>query len=195
MQKSTDTLVDEASLVNKLAILNGNQVKTTVASEDAFEEDDLFDLNNKNSINNRMNSRLGSNGSLVLLAQKTAFSQTSSTPLSSSIPSPASLTIHNNLKKSFYNNGINSVSTSTSGLSDYVTSAKFRMINDTIKYFEKSFNEENNFHDSCSNNNNNNNKASLTDENIQSKENGCLVMKRQASNSIPIAKKNVKQIF
>ncbi len=35
----------------------------------------------------------------------------------------------------------NTVSTSTSGLSDYVTSAKFRYINDTIKSFEKNFND------------------------------------------------------
>ena len=32
------------------------------------------------------------------------------------------------------------MSTSTSGLSDYVESAKFRYLNDMIKYFEKNFN-------------------------------------------------------
>lgn len=211
MQKSTDTLVDESSLANKKVNdkINGIGMSNSITNKKSSEEendedDDLFDLN-KNTSNNKLSCfRHGSNGSLILLTQK---SDSSSTPLSSSIPSPASLTIHSNfIKKTngIYTNGLNSVSTSTSGLSDYVTSAKFRMINDTIKYFERSFNEENNFYNNSNeislksnqfnsineniyNSNSNNNKNLELNLKPNEKLNG----KRQASNSIPIVKKNV----
>ena len=64
-------------------------------------------------------------------------SESSSTPLSSSIPSPDT-----SLVESSKTSNINNVSTSTSGLSDYINCAKFRFINDSIKSFEKQFNNE-----------------------------------------------------
>jgi hypothetical protein len=209
MQKSTDTLVDESGFINGKKIFNekmitsplNGTIKTNI--EDAYEEDDLFDLNNRHSTSNSRLScfRHGSNGSLILLAQKSSFSSTaeaSTTPLSSSIPSPASFTIHNNFRKhsANNNNGLSTVSTSTSGLSDYVASAKFRMINDTIKYFNKSFNDENNFYNSDENKifkSNDLIAGNDLDQKFKTSEN--LNGKRQASNSIPIVKKYVKKIY
>ena len=207
MQKSTDTLVDESGFINSKKLYNEKMINSPLngtkktSIEDGYEEDDLFDLNNRHTANSssRLNCfRHGSNGSLVLLAQKSSFStstaETSTTPLSSSIPSPASFTIHNNFRKhsaNNSNNGLNTVSTSTSGLSDYVASAKFRIINDKIKYFN-----DNNFNDSNENKifkSNDLIESNDLDQRLKTSEN--LNGKRLTSNSIPIVKKNVKKIF
>jgi hypothetical protein len=116
-------------------------------------------------------------------------SESSSTPLSSSIPSPENSLIsthaynnHNDLNNKTSNS--NNVSTSTSGLSDYVSSAKFRFINESIKTFEKNFNEckndtnlkikNSNLHyanENCFNHNNNVNYAEITKVNPNSFQN------------------------
>jgi len=167
MQESTDTLVDEASLVNRQKLIDtklGSSMNTDkmMASSNGLNIlDDVFELNNKKPTDPQTG---------VNLTHQT--SDVASTPISSSIPSPDTslLNLHTSSdplntatnfiqKKNFVSasnstNNIsnepftqprlinNNVSTSTSGLSDYVTSAKFRYINDTIKSFEKNFNEQ-----------------------------------------------------
>ena len=93
---------------------------------------------------------------------------------------------------------VNNVSTSTSGLPDFVAFAKFRYINDRIRHFnEKNFNEENLFN---FDNSNESNKTDLSRKNStngnseyselngdsESNANG---PKRAVSKSIPIQKK------
>jgi hypothetical protein len=115
MQMSTDTLVEDPHSES-----SSKKVQQT-------NLDVLFETNQK------------SNAELV------KSSESSSTPLSSSIPSLNSslMFINNNNNNSNIKkvSNINDVSTSTSGLSEYVNSNKFRYINESIKSFEKNFND------------------------------------------------------
>ena len=164
MQDSTDTLVDEGSLVNKKLIINSanNNVSNRASNENVNVIEDVFEMSIKGLL---PESKLDSENQTDLLgsainnlAISTVVNKrqntidSSSTPLSSSIPSPETsmFSIHKNFpnKKPNQTTTINpsinnTVSTSTSGLSDYVHSTKFRYINDSIKSFEKHFNEQN----------------------------------------------------
>lgn len=138
MQNSTDTLVEEALLKSAL-VNNGALLKTS--SDSSKREPLIIDTHTASSSDfnnaNANGSTTGSNG-------ESSQSSTST----STIPSPTLSTA--NLKHLMHKNEIDSaqnknrtlktISTSTSGLSDFVESSKFRYLNDTIKYFEKNFN-------------------------------------------------------
>ena len=148
--------------------------------------------------------------SSMTLSALVPASESSSTPLSSSIPSPDISLIEGSKAAN-----INNVSTSTSGLSDYINCAKFRFINDSIKSFEKQFNNEQpRLSEPPSQNGVSNSEGGLINHNEISRElmskpsksnghckpnqapslkpiNGNGPTKRIASNSIPILKKNV----
>jgi len=137
MQNSTDTLVDE------------NLLKSSLAQKNKREP--LVVDTNLNGSSNLENSNANNNGRASSASNSNGESSQSSTS-TSTIPSPTLSTT--NIKNLIANNSDNNqivsahnknrtlktISTSTSGLSDFVESSKFRYLNDTIKYFEKNFN-------------------------------------------------------
>ena len=195
MQNSTDTIVD--AKINGTNLINDNKLLAGLSIETA-------------------DAKLNGNSS-------SAGESASESSNSSTIPSPTLSTT--NLKNIQFTNGnsqatasknvinTNCMSTSTSGLSDYVESAKFRYLNDTIKYFEKNFNNldlvngiNNIGEDYFYNNNNTNGNASFIKEfgKFNLKPNGSSIIEsvnlnnnsnnklkandRKTSNSIPIKK-------
>ena len=139
MQNSTDTLVDE------------NVLKTNLSQQSKREP--LIVDTNLNVSNNLENSNMNSNDRVSVASNSNGESSQSSTS-TSTIPSPTLSTT--NIKNLIINNSKNdseialaqnknrtlkTISTSTSGLSDFVESSKFRYLNDTIKCFEKNFNK------------------------------------------------------
>jgi hypothetical protein len=137
MQNSTDTLVDE------------NLLKSSLAQKNKREP--LVVDTNLNGSSNLENPNANNNGRASSTSNSNGESSQSSTS-TSTIPSPTLSTtnIRNLIANNNENNQIVSahnknrtlktISTSTSGLSDFVESSKFRYLNDTIKYFEKNFN-------------------------------------------------------
>jgi hypothetical protein len=138
MQNSTDTLVDE------------NLLKSNLSQKSKREP--LAVDTNLNASNNLENSNMNSNDRVSVASNSNGESSQSSTS-TSTIPSPTLSTT--NIKHLIINSKndseialaqnknrtLKTISTSTSGLSDYVESSKFRYLNDTIKCFEKNFNK------------------------------------------------------
>ncbi len=139
MQNSTETLVEETLL--KSGMLNGSLLRNTLELQSKQREPLVINTSSTTNMAQNIN-----NGSASTNSSESSTS-------TSTIPSPTLSTT--NLKnllnqnnefgtcvqhQSAQNRCLKTISTSTSGLSDFVESSKFRYLNDTIKYFEKNFN-------------------------------------------------------
>jgi hypothetical protein len=206
MQNSTETIVNETLLKSQRSMPPPDTPPTTL------REFLNIDTSKKIATNS-----LSSNGES---SQSSASTSTMPSPTLSS----DNLTINKNFAQNqSQNRCLKTMSTSTSGLSDFVESSKFRYLNDTIKYFEKNFNNKNcdfisqginnigdeyfksNLNNQCSadlyniNEFNNLKMCSNDKPTMKSVEDTSRALSikdgsRKASNSIPIAKKNSYRI-